>query len=99
MWAKRPQKRESCSFCDEDMPTSSATAITRPPYAPVMVMVIRQSLATLRPTCFMAQKARAPVIEAPRATSIETFSFTDHSACRSGKRDRVSRISVAGVPG
>ena len=81
------------------MPTSSATAITSPPSVPVTVIVISASAATLRPTCFIAQKARAPTIEAPSATSSETFSFTDHSVYRSGKRDTSSRISVDGVPG
>jgi hypothetical protein len=36
---------------------------------------------------------------APIATSSATFSLTDHSACRSGKSPRFSRISVDGVPG
>jgi hypothetical protein len=55
-------------------------AITRPPATPVRVMVIRASEATFMPTCFIAQKLRDPAIAAPKATSSETFSLTDHSA-------------------
>lgn len=32
------------------------------------------------PTCFIAQKLREPAIEAPKATSSETFSLPDRSA-------------------
>ena len=32
------------------------------------------------PTCFIAQNAREPAIAAPKATSSDTFSLTDHSA-------------------
>ena len=78
--AKRPQKRESCSFWDEESPTSSATAITSPPATPVSVRVISASEATLRPTCFIAQKEREPAIAAPKAISSEVFSLTAHSA-------------------
>ena len=59
-------------------------AITRPPTTPVRVMVISASDATFMPTCFIAQNAREPAIAAPRLTSSETFSFTDHSAYISG---------------
>jgi hypothetical protein len=38
------------------------------------------SEATFMPTCFIAQKLRDPAIAAPKATSSETFSLTDHSA-------------------
>ncbi len=40
---------------------------------------MRGSAATLRPTCFMVQKARAPASEAPAATSKATFSLGAHS--------------------
>ena len=40
---------------------------------------MRGSAATLRPTCFMVVRARAPAKEAPITTSMATFSFTDHS--------------------
>jgi len=53
--------------------------MTRPPATPVSVSVISASEATFRPTCFMALKEREPIIEAPMATSSDTFSFTDHS--------------------
>jgi len=45
---------------------------------------MKASDATFMPTCFMAQNARAPDMDAPMATSSDTFSFTDHSAYRSG---------------
>ncbi len=98
-WAKRDHTRLSCSFCEEEKPTSSATAITRPPWTPVSAADIKVSAATFRPTCFIAVSARRPISEAPSATSSATFSFTDHSAWTSSKCESVSTISVDGVPG
>ena len=58
------------------------------------------SIATLRPTCFIAVRARAPAIEAPIAVSTATFSFTAHShLIVSLNFAMFSRISVEGVPG
>jgi hypothetical protein len=62
-------------------------------------MVISESAATFTPTCFIAQIARRPIIEAPSATSSATFSFVDHSQYTPGSCASVSRISVEGVPG
>ena len=61
------------------MPGSSATAITIPAFTPVYEAVNSGSHATFRPTCFIAQKERAPAMAAPQATSIATFSFGAHS--------------------
>ena len=38
------------------------------------------SAATLRPTCFIVEIARAPASEAPVAASTATFSLGAHSA-------------------
>ena len=37
------------------------------------------SEATLRPTCFIVTRLRAPAYAAPAATSSPAFSLTDHS--------------------
>ena len=58
------------------------------------------SIATFRPTCFMAVSDRAPAMDAPIAVSIATFSFTAHSQrIVSLNAAMFSRISVEGVPG
>jgi hypothetical protein len=41
---------------------------------------MKESAATLRPTCFMAASARLPMYAAPTATSTATFSLVAHSA-------------------
>ena len=92
--------RLSCSFCDECIPGSSADTTTMPPVAPTYVNVMRGSMATFRPTCFIAVSERAPAIEAPIAVSMATFSFTAHSHFTvSLNLAMFSSISVAGVPG
>ena len=61
------------------MEGSSATRSTRPALTPVLVTLMKGSAATLSPTCFMAEKARAPPMDAPIATSQATFSLGAHS--------------------
>jgi hypothetical protein len=72
--------RESCSLVLESAEGSSQAASTNPALVPVRFRFIRKSEATLTPFCFMATIARTPAKEAAAATSIATFSFTDHSA-------------------
>ena len=92
--------RLSCSFWDECIPGSSAETSTNPPSGPTNVNVIKGSIATLSPTCFIAVSARAPAIDAPTAVSTATFSFTAHShLIVSLNFATFSRISVEGVPG
>ena len=79
---------------------SSALTSTRPPMAPMWVKVISASMATFRPTCFMATSARTPASEAPMPISRATFSLTDHSQLITSLNwTMFSRISVEGVPG
>ena len=47
----------------------------------------------------MAQKARFPARQAPKATSMATFSLGAHSQYSSGYFTASSVISVLGVPG
>ena len=71
-----------------------------PPKGPTYVKVMSGSIATLRPTCFIAVSDRAPTIDAPTAVSIATFSFTAHSHFTVSLNFAMfSRISVEGVPG
>ncbi len=51
------------------MPGSPARQTTRPPLTPVYTEVISGSAATLAPALFIAVRARAPPIDAPKATS------------------------------
>jgi len=41
--------------------------------------VAKGSIATFKPAFFIITRVRAPVRAAPEATSIATFSFSDHS--------------------
>ena len=92
--------RLSCSFCEECIPGSSAETTTSPPVAPTYVNVIKGSIATFRPTCFIAVSARAPAMDAPMAVSMATFSFTAHSHFTVSLNFAMfSSISVDGVPG
>jgi len=61
------------------MAGSSAETITSPPLTPTDEAEKNGSAATLRPTCFMHTRARAPAMAAPVAASMATFSFGDHS--------------------
>ena len=78
--ASLAKARLSCSFWLECMPGSSAETTTSPASAPVIEAYIRESAATLSPTCFMAASARRPAYAAPMATSSATFSLDAHSA-------------------
>ncbi len=81
------------------MPGSSAVTTTRPALTPVSDRVMNGSAATLRPTCFIATRLRAPARLAPTAVSIATFSLMHHWAETSPDSASVSMISVDGVPG
>ena len=70
---------ESCSFCDEYIPGSSAATSTIPPFTPVYAAVNSGSDATFTPTCFIDTMDLTPANDAPIATSVATFSFGDHS--------------------
>ena len=61
IFAKRPNRRVSCSVCDEWGPGSSAQMMTKPPFTPMYAELIIGSAATFRPTCFMITAARLPV--------------------------------------
>ena len=61
------------------MAGSSATKITIPPPTPVYDRVKSGSAATFKPTCFIAQALLAPLSDAPKATSVATFSLGAHS--------------------
>ena len=99
MWLLRAIMRESCSFWLECMKGSSAAAITRPAFTPVYAAVYSGSAATFTPTCFMQDRARAPVMAAPKETSTATFSLGAHWQLISGYLAQNSVISVLGVPG
>ena len=60
---------------------------------------IKEKLNTLKPTCFIPQKARRPAKDAPKAASSATFSLGAHSAYTSSYLAMDSVISVLGVPG
>ena len=91
--------RLSCSFCEENIPGSSAASMTRPPEQPARAMLMSGSAATFTPTCFIVTRARLPAMDRPRAASRATFSFTDHSAYVPGSFENASSVSVDGVPG
>ena len=57
------------------------------------------SAPTLRPTCFIVARARAPASAAPVAASTATFSLGAHSADTPSYLASASMISVLGVPG
>ena len=80
------------------MPGSSADTTTSAPVTPVYAAVKSGSAATFNPTCFMAAMARAPAKETPNATSSATFSLGDHWPLPPSL-EKLSRISVEGVPG
>jgi len=86
----------------ESAPGSSQWTSTMPPLVPERATCSRKSEATFTPFCFMAQIDRRPAIEAAKATSTATFSFTDHSTYMLRSRDAresCSIISDDGVPG
>ncbi len=62
------------------MSGSSAETITNPPVTPTCEAEKKGSAATLRPTCFMQARERAPAMDAPVAASTATFSLGAHSA-------------------
>ena len=97
--AKRAYWRLSCSFCEENVPGSSALTSTRPARTPVYDALISESAATFTPTCFIAASARAPANAAPNALSSATFSLEAHSDTTPLYVARFSKISVDGVPG
>ena len=60
MRANLAKVRLSCSFWLECIAGSSADTITSPASMPVMEAYMKESAATLSPTCFMAARARRP---------------------------------------
>ena len=65
-------------------------------------MVIKESLATFKPTCFIKVKERNPEAAAVAATSIATFSLVENSKyifASFASMDKTFPISDEGVPG
>ena len=92
----------SCSFWDENIEGSSADKITIPPSTPVYATLIRESDATLRPTCFIKVKDLTPEAAAAAATSRATFSLVENSKyipASAAIFEKTSPISDEGVPG
>ena len=69
----------SCSFCDEFAPGSSPRTTTMPPSSSSRPSCTKVSQATFSPTLLKNTVDRCPFTDAPYATSVATFSFTENS--------------------
>ena len=70
--------RLSCSFCEELAPGSSPNTTTIPPGNSMWLSCTKVSAATFSPTLLKKTQERCPLMDAPKATSVATFSFTEN---------------------